>query len=261
MVSVLNPDTLDKFDSGDRIRAVLDDPGSLSVVFQPIFDLETDELSAVEALARFEVAPYRPPNLWFDEAARHGLGVDLELLAAAKAIGYLDSLPRGVDLSINAGPETVLSGRLQELLEPSSRIVLELTEHTMIDDYPRLVSALQAMRQAGIRVSVDDTGAGYSSLTHILRLAPDFIKLDRDLVTGIDVDPVRRALAASLVTFACSTGAQIIAEGVEDQAELDALRDLGVHFAQGYHLGHPAPVGAINTRHAASSKLHAVRGS
>ncbi|HTW20515.1 MAG TPA: EAL domain-containing protein [Mycobacteriales bacterium] len=261
MVSVLNPDTLDQVDSGDRIRSVIDDPDMLSVVFQPIFDLQTNQVSAVEALARFEVAPYRAPNIWFDDAARLGLGVELELLAAAKAVSYIDRLPEGVDLTINAGPEAVLSGRLRKLLVPSSRIVLELTEHTMVDDYPRLISALQSMRQAGIRVSIDDTGAGYSSLTHILRLAPDFIKLDRDLVTGIDVDPVRRALAASLVTFACGTGAQIIAEGVEDQAELDTLRNLGVHFAQGYHLGHPAPIGALAMRHAPSSKLHVLDGT
>jgi EAL domain-containing protein (putative c-di-GMP-specific phosphodiesterase class I) len=127
---------------------------------------------------------------------------------------------------------------------PAGRLILELTEHTAIEDYAKLVAALRVLRRAGTRIAIDDTGSGYSSLGHILKLAPDFIKLDRDLVSGIDVDPVRRALAASLVSFAAETGAQIIAEGVETEDELHVLRRLGVRNAQGYHLGRPAPLEA-----------------
>ena len=96
------------------------------------------------------------------------------------------------------------------------------------------------LRQKGTRISIDDTGSGYSSLAHILKLAPDLIKLDRDLVSGIDVDPVRRALAAALVSFAAETGTQVVAEGVETEDELVVLRQLGVRYAQGYYLGRPA---------------------
>ena len=99
-----------------------------------------------------------------------------------------------------------------------------------------------------MRIAVDDAGSGYSSLAHILKLAPDFIKLDRELVSGIDLDPVRRALAASLVTFAADTGAEIVAEGVETEDELEVLRRLGVRYAQGYHLGRPAPLHALANR-------------
>jgi EAL domain-containing protein (putative c-di-GMP-specific phosphodiesterase class I) len=102
------------------------------------------------------------------------------------------------------------------------------------------VGSLRSLRQKGTRISIDDTGSGYSSLAHILKLAPDLIKLDRDLVSGIDVDPVRRALAAALVSFAAETGAQIVAEGVETEDELVVLRQLGVRYAQGYYLGRPA---------------------
>ena len=126
------------------------------------------------------------------------------------------------------------------LAVPARRVIVELTEHNAIDDYPGLVASLQALRQRGVYVSIDDTGSGYSSLAHILKLAPDFIKLDRDLVSGIDVDPVRRALAGSLVRFATETGAQIVAEGVETEDELAVLRQLGLRYGQGYYLGRPA---------------------
>ena len=96
---------------------------------------------------------------------------------------------------------------------PAHRVIVEVTEHDAIDDYPRLVGSLRSFRQNGTRISIDDTNSGYSSLAHVL-------KLDRDLVSGIDVDPVRRALAAALVSFAAGTGAQIVAEGVETQDEL-----------------------------------------
>jgi EAL domain-containing protein (putative c-di-GMP-specific phosphodiesterase class I) len=128
---------------------------------------------------------------------------------------------------------------------PARRVILELTEHTLVDDYPRLIASLRGLRRNGIRIAIDDTGSGYSSLAHILKLAPDFIKLDRELVSGIDVDPVRRALASTLVTFAAETGAQIIAEGVETEDELDVLRRLGVRFGQGYHLGHPSTLDVL----------------
>jgi EAL domain-containing protein (putative c-di-GMP-specific phosphodiesterase class I) len=241
MMSVLSPDTVSRIDSTDRIRHVLCEPSVLSMVFQPIVDLETCEVAAVESLARFDIAPHRTPDLWFAEAHERGLGVELEVLAVTRAIAELGRIPADVALTVNAGPEVVMSAALCDavLSGPAERIIIELTEHTEIDDYAGLISALCEMRRAGARIAIDDTGSGYSSLAHILKLAPEFIKLDRDLVSGIDVDPVRRALAASLVTFAADTGAQIIAEGVESQAELASLRRLGVRYAQGFHLGHP----------------------
>jgi EAL domain-containing protein (putative c-di-GMP-specific phosphodiesterase class I)/uncharacterized protein YigA (DUF484 family) len=247
VMGILSPDVVSQIDSGQRIQEVLDEPRALSMVYQPIIDLATDQVAAVEALARFDVTPYRTPDVWFAEAHRNGLGVDLELLAITMALAQLPMLPDDVALTINAGPQAVMCTELRDavLAAPAHRVILELTEHTAIDDYSVLVASLRPMRQAGARVAIDDTGSGYSSLAHILKLAPDFIKLDRDLVSGIDVDPVRRALAASLVTFAADTGAQIIAEGVESEDELAVVRRLGVHYAQGYHLGHPGLIEAV----------------
>jgi EAL domain-containing protein (putative c-di-GMP-specific phosphodiesterase class I) len=153
-----------------------------------------------------------------------------------------------VAVTINLGPAAVAAPPILEVLcsLPPQRVVLELTEHVDIEDYPGLTGSILALRRVGVRIAVDDAGTGYSGLAHILKMAPDLIKLDRELVSNIDMDPVRRALAASLVAFAADTGAEITAEGVETADELEAVRRLGVHYAQGYHLGAPAPLNALS---------------
>lgn len=251
MMNVLNPDTVTRIDARLRVQQVLDDPEELSILFQPIVDMFSGEIVAVEALARINVTPVRPPDMWFADAHLAGLGVELEMLAITRALAHQAMLPDGIDLTVNAGPETIVGPQLcHALLDvPARRVVLELTEHTAFDDYPGLPAALMALRIGGVRLSVDDAGSGYSSLTHILKLAPDFIKLDRELISGIDLDPVRRALVTSLVAFAADTGAEILAEGVETREELEAVRRLGVRYAQGYYLGRPAPIDALSDVH------------
>jgi len=247
VMSVLRPEAAHRIDAEQRIQGIVEDPDALSIVFQPIIDLSTDRVFGFEALARFDAWPYRTPDLWFQEAHEHHLGIELELLAATRAIAHLPMVPEGACLTVNAGPEMVMSREFVDLLldAPRRGVVLELTEHARFDDYPGLITSLRELRREGIRLAIDDTGNGYSSLSHILKLAPDFIKLDRDLVSGIDVDPVRRILAASLVMFAGDTGARIIAEGVETREELDVVCDLGVDYAQGYFLGRPAALGVF----------------
>jgi EAL domain-containing protein (putative c-di-GMP-specific phosphodiesterase class I) len=261
VMSVLNPESVDRIDGEQRIRNVMDDPTALSMAFQPIVELASGSVFGYEALARFNVHPYRTPDVWFHEAHDHQLGVALERLAVSRAAAQIPLLPGGAVLTLNAGPETVMNPEfVEDLLDiPYPGLVLELTEHTKFDDYAALESSLRELRAHDIGLAIDDTGSGYSGLSHILRLAPDFIKLDRELVSGIDVDPVRRVLAASLVMFADDTGARIVAEGVEYQGELDVLRDLGVDFAQGYLLGRPA---TLPTRwaHPVASGLAPVEG-
>jgi EAL domain-containing protein (putative c-di-GMP-specific phosphodiesterase class I) len=245
LMSVLNPNEVLAVDARRRVENMLDRPELLTMVFQPIVDLDAeDRVVAVEALARFNTTPYRAPDLWFIEAHQAGLGVDLELEAVARALTVQRMVPPDVAITVNVGPDTAMSPRLHDAVGgvPPRQVILELTEHTAIGDYPRLMAGLRTLREDGVRLAVDDTGSGYSSLAHILKLAPDFIKLDRDLTTGIDLDPVRRALAAALVTFANDTGALIVAEGIESKDELDVLRDLGVRYGQGYYLGRPAPI-------------------
>jgi EAL domain-containing protein (putative c-di-GMP-specific phosphodiesterase class I) len=222
-----------------RVQQVLDDE-DITMVFQPIVDLLTSRVVGVEALARFSAQPERRPDKWFAEAALAGLGNDLELLAVRLAVTHLDQLPDNTYLSVNVSPRTALDPRLTETLcSRAAQIVLELTEHAPVDQYDHLLAALTELRDAGIRIAVDDAGSGYASLQHILRLNPDIIKLDIELIRGINADPARQSLAAALVLFGDKIGATITAEGIETTDELRTLRRLHVPFGQGYHFGRP----------------------
>lgn len=220
---------------------------SFRIVYQPIFSLETGELSGVEALCRFQSDPCRPPNFWFDDAAGVGLGEMLELCVMEPAISNLHLLPKGTYLSLNASPQTIMTGLLAPILEPypSERVVLEVTEHNKITDWEALDRELDILRKMGIRIAVDDAGAGFAGLHHMVRLRPDFIKLDRSLVERIDEDAARRALCAALVHYATETGAALVGEGIERQEEMTVLQNLGVHRGQGYLLARPMPLDAL----------------
>lgn len=227
--------------SRERVESMLWGDG-LSMVYQPIVQLEAQRIVGFESLARFSSMPARTPDLWFEEASRVGLGDALEARAieCALARGHLH---HDVYVACNVSPEVVLHGSLPAALCDAdlSRIVLEITEHTRVQDYDALARILRPLRARGMRLSVDDAGAGHASFRHILRLEPDYIKLDISLTRDIDTDRSRRALAAALICFAKETGAELIAEGVETRSELQTLRDLGVQKGQGYLLGRPAP--------------------
>jgi EAL domain-containing protein (putative c-di-GMP-specific phosphodiesterase class I)/PAS domain-containing protein len=243
------------------IRQVLDGGGPV-MVFQPIVELSTGKPVGAEALARFAFDPLRSPAEWFAEAADLGMSVELELSAIAAALPGLKLLPEGAYLSVNAGPETAMSPELHRLLRsvPAGRVVLELTEHVGIENYDALTESLDALRARGVRLAVDDTGAGYSSLQHILNLKPDIIKLDRGLVEGIDADPARRALAGSLIAFATEVGAQVVAEGIENLREQTVLRRLGLRYGQGFHLGRPGPLPLPEASPMQAARLFVVNG-
>lgn len=227
------------------IRAILE-KRAFRVVYQPIVELSSGAVQGFEALSRFDVAPYRTPDLWFADAASIGLGVDLELAAIDAALAGLTALPDHTYLSFNAGPDTVVSGRLDEVLKgkPMDRLVLELTEHTQITAEEPFLDELMMLRGRGVKIAIDDAGAGYSGLQQIIRIAPDILKLDRSLVTGIHADPVRRSLATAMVHFATETGATIVAEGIETAEESRALASLGMHRGQGWYFGRPGDLAA-----------------
>lgn len=227
----------------ERIRGVLEGD-ALSMVFQPIVELHDGKVVGFEALSRFAAEPRRTPDLWFGEAASVGLLVDLEMAALRIAFGHLDLVPPDAYLSVNLSPESVLSPRLVDARAgvPGERVVIEVTEHAPVDDYETLNEALAGLRAIGCRLAIDDAGAGFASLRHILRLAPDIIKLDITLTRGLDSDRARRALATALISFANEIGATLVAEGVETQAEVDALRALGVGLGQGYFFARPGPL-------------------
>lgn len=233
-----------------RIRRALEGKDRFSMVFQPICSL-SGRMVGAEALARFRGPPRRGPERWFAEAEEVGLRRELEVAAAKVALSALPSLPPEIFLSLNVSPKTLLSGSFRKLVLENSdptRVVVEVTEHARIDDYERLNAAFDRLRGPGVRLAVDDAGAGFASLRHILRLAPDFIKLDRTLIDGIEYDRSRQALAAGLISFAEKIEATIIAEGIEHSAEVDVLTALGVGYGQGFFIAKPAPLPLKTTR-------------
>lgn len=214
----------------------------LSMVYQPIVDLRTRDMVGVEALARFRSLPLRPPNEWFAEAVRHELGVPLELAAVRQAMRILPGLPDHAYLSINCSHRAAVSRDLASLLAlDAPRIVLEITEHEAVEDYETLLEALEALRAQGVRVAIDDAGAGFASMRHTVRIAPDIVKLDISLTRGIDTDRARYALASALMSFAEELGITMVAEGIETAEELETLLALGVPQGQGFYLADPTP--------------------
>ena len=216
--------------------------GAPRIVFQPICRIADRTICGFESLSRFDIEPRRAPDQWFELADRAGLGLELELHAITKALTALEQLPPGCSLSVNSSPELILTGRLYPLLDRMtdlSRVVLEITEHAAVHDYKALALSLEPFRRRGARLAVDDAGAGYSSMRHILNLAPEIIKLDISLTQHIDSDEKRRALAKGLTSFAHEIGSLVIAEGVERIEELEMLQKLGVDCAQGYLLSKP----------------------
>jgi EAL domain-containing protein (putative c-di-GMP-specific phosphodiesterase class I) len=223
-----------------RIRSILDHD-NVDMEFQPVFDLLDCKIVSLEALARFWTEPMRPPSAWFAEAAEVGLGVELELAAIRSALQRLDEIPEEIALAVNVSPSTALEPAFCDLLyDVADRIVIEITEHAQVDDYDALSTALGPLRERGAKLAIDDVGAGFANLRHILRLAPDLVKLDLSLTQEIARDPAREALASSLVGFAEGVGASIVAEGISSDEDLSVLRSLGVDYGQGYHLARPS---------------------
>jgi EAL domain-containing protein (putative c-di-GMP-specific phosphodiesterase class I) len=223
------------------VRSVLA-TGDLRTVFQPIVRLDTGAVVAVEALSRFDPARFPTPVHAFAAASAAGLAVELELLAARCALGRLTDLPPGVRLSVNLSAEALLDPRTLDLLLPcGGALGVEVTEHTPVHDYPALCAVTDRLKDAGVQVAVDDAGAGFASLRHVLQLRPTTIKLDLGLVRGIDADPVRQALARAVGDFAGTLGSGLVAEGVETPQEREALLGLGIELGQGYLLGRPGP--------------------
>ncbi len=218
------------------IKAILD-AGAFTPFFQPIVEFHTGAVVGYEALSRFTDGT--GPDIVFASAARAGLGVELEVATLEAALGAAAVLPPEAYLSLNASPALIGSGRLGPLLAGlRRRITLEVTEHAVVEDYAALRGQLSPFGP-NVRLAVDDAGAGYASLRHILELAPDFVKLDVGLVRGIDTDPARQALIAGMGYFAVKRKVHLIAEGIETAEELAALRVLAVPYGQGYLLGRP----------------------
>jgi EAL domain-containing protein (putative c-di-GMP-specific phosphodiesterase class I)/AmiR/NasT family two-component response regulator len=213
----------------------------VTMVFQPIVDLRSRAPVGLEALARFHSLPLRPPNEWFAEAVELELGTQLELMAIRTAMASIDRLPTDAYLSVNCSARAAMSPELAGLIDGhAARMVIEITEHEAIEDYAVLSTTLEELRRQGVRLAIDDAGAGFASLRHTLLLRPDIVKVDTSLTRDIDADRAKRALTSALVSFGEEMGVAIVAEGIETREELETLLALGVPFGQGFYLAPPA---------------------
>jgi EAL domain-containing protein (putative c-di-GMP-specific phosphodiesterase class I) len=237
--------TLDSDDRRSRLEQAIGDvidAGAIEIYQQPIVSLASGTPVGAECLARFADARQRGPDKWFDEADEIGRGIDLELLAIRRALATVSAGPSEGYISVNASPATIVSGQLERLFADCrrDRLVLEVTEHHQVSDFGQLSAALQRLSR-NARIAIDDVGAGYAGLRHLVDLGPDLLKLDMSLTRDVHRDPARRALTGAMVGFAAEIGARLVAEGIECAEEQAVLASLGVDYGQGYLFGKPAP--------------------
>lgn len=225
------------------VTAVLEQR-QLNVVFQPVYCREAGGFAYCEALARFTPQPYRPPNEWLHDAAVVGLELQVEQAIVSQVVQRIEQAQRighQLVVAINASPRLIVSGLLPQLLTDVAphQVRIELTEHEQIENYQQFRQCLRPLSQRGFKICIDDVGAGFASLKHILELEPDVIKLDLSLAHNIHHDRKRQALITGLLAFASSFACQVVAEGVETAAEYRALRELGVCWFQGWYFARP----------------------
>ena len=225
------------------IRGLIDDPSRIQLVAQPIVDLQRGIVTGYEALSRFQLEPRTSPDRVFAEANRQGLGAELEATVVARALELAQHKPPNCFLTFNVDPGHLSTPELARVLADRklSGVVVELTEHRVIEELAPLVRQLAALRERGAMIAVDDAGSGYSGLRQLLELRPELVKLDRDLVTNVHEDAAKYALIQMLGELAGRLDAWLLAEGIETESELRVLRQLGVPLAQGYFLARPAP--------------------
>lgn len=244
MLGELVVNDLDQQRSEEQLHADimrLVETASLGVAYQPIFDTRGGHCLGVEALARFP-EPFAAPDLTLAAAKSVGLGFELERLVIVQAWKVIPRLGPEQFLALNVSPDALVElARRANLREdlPLDQLVVEITEHSMVESYKALHKQLVPLRRQGLRIAVDDAGAGYASLRHVLELRPDFIKVDRSLIHGIADDHARRVAVSAFLSLALDIGSIVVAEGVERPADLAAVRDLGLHAVQGYLLGKP----------------------
>ena len=227
------------------VRDVITAGDLLEVHLQPIVSLAAIDSAPVgyEALARFQTTPYEAPDVWLDRAAQAGLLRELELTCARAALAFVPLLPEGAYLTVNVSAETLVSSAFDRVLEgvPADRVVVEVTEHAIVREYDALLRALGGLRERGVRLAVDDAGAGFASFRHVLELSPEIIKLDIHLTRGVHNDLSRQALVRSLVSFADDVGSTLVAEGIETPEDMTTLCDAQVPYGQGYLFARPGP--------------------
>jgi EAL domain-containing protein (putative c-di-GMP-specific phosphodiesterase class I) len=224
----------------DDIMRLIENEG-VDVAYQPILDVRGEHCLGIEALARFP-EPFGAPDLTLAASRTVGLSLELERQVVTQAWKMIPLLAPGQFLALNVSPDALLElahrANLRDDL-PLGQVVVEITEHAVIDCYAELHAELMPLRERGLRIAVDDAGAGYASLRHVLELRPDFIKVDRSLIHGIADDHARRVAVSAFLSLALDIGSLVIGEGVERPVDLAVVRELGLHAVQGFLLAQP----------------------
>jgi EAL domain-containing protein (putative c-di-GMP-specific phosphodiesterase class I) len=225
-----------------EIESLAGGRGRLRSVFQPVVALATGHVAGYEALARFPTLPDRTPASVFAQARRCGLAPELESEAIRTALRAGARRPKGTWLALNASPLALDSPEIAAALPDDLHdVVIEITEQELVTDDEAFETSIAALRERGARIAIDDAGSAYAGLTHIVRVQPEIIKLERTLVAGVRRRPDKAALIDCLVGFAQRTGALVCAEGIESLDDLAVLADLDVSYGQGYALARPSP--------------------
>jgi EAL domain-containing protein (putative c-di-GMP-specific phosphodiesterase class I) len=247
----------------EAVAGVLADPSRHRLAFQPVVDLQRGTVAGYEALSRFAGPPDAGPDVWFEAAGRHGLGPELDARVLERVVGLRPELPPNCFLTVNLDPNHLVTEPVQRALSAAptlAGVVIELTEHRPVADYPTLVAAVAELRLRDAKLAVDDAGAGYAGLQHLMLLRPDLVKLDRALVAGCDRDPAKAALIEMLGRFTGQLDAWVLAEGIERMAELESLIRLRVPWpratcsagrgrpCRGAGRRHPRPPGRPDVR-------------
>ncbi|MEM6732205.1 MAG: EAL domain-containing protein, partial [Myxococcota bacterium] len=219
----------------------------LSILFQPIVDLGGNHVCGYEALARGPIeTPVQAPRDLFNLARSANLLGELWMSCIDRTILRADACPSDRSLFINVTPSLLHDDYIQSCLARAEevgmgadRFVLELSEQIAVRNYEMLRKKLEGPRERGVRIAIDDLGTGYSNLNQIMRLQPDFLKIDMSLVRDVHADKAKQALIESLTRVAESLGSTVIAEGIEHREERDTLAELGVELAQGFFYAQP----------------------
>ena len=223
----------------------------LSALFQPIIDLKSGEFLGFEGLIRGPAdSPLHSPINLFCAAEQHGLQLELEMLSRQTVLETFAGLNLPGNLFLNVSPEALTNPSfkngqtlvyLNQLGIDPERVIIEITENQPTFDFKEMRSALLHYRSMGFKIAIDDLGEGFSSLRLWSELRPEFIKVDMHFVQGVDRDPVKLQFLKSIQHIAESCGTHVIAEGVESEAELRVVKDIGIAFGQGYFVARPSP--------------------
>ncbi|GIF23380.1 diguanylate cyclase (GGDEF)-like protein [Actinoplanes tereljensis] len=247
------------------LRRALDDPGQLTLHYQPQVSVASGKLIGVEALARWQhptrgsVSPAEFIPVLEVSSLMHRFTTQMLTKALRQARNWLDAghkITMSVNISTRSLLDATFPGRVADLLTetgvPGPQLCIEVTEYALMNDPDAAIQSLQRLRDLGVKVSIDDYGTGYSSMAYLKVLPVDELKIDRSFVKDIAGDDSSRALVASTVELGHSLGLEVVAEGVEDGESVAALQLIGCDIAQGYHFARPLPAEELTARMAST---------